>query len=234
MSAEEQPKEDLPKEQPPLEEPDIDTPLLCMRVRYWWYLVIFCQGVIGVFMFATLGTRKWVRQGDEDYEWQGGLLECTFCHMNSDWYEETYDSLKSDECDADGDEHEAWCTMFENLQAAGGVFVFFELVSFLLLGLWIARVILCLCGKRLCHDLVALVFPITAFLSHMIGLIIWASVSKSGFNADCEDFMDGSSRTDTCSTTGPALAVLTCLLYVFFGALYAFVFRNRRGISKVK
>mmetsp|Transcript_23981 Transcript_23981/g.42483 ORF Transcript_23981/g.42483 Transcript_23981/m.42483 type:complete len:241 (-) Transcript_23981:2199-2921(-) len=240
MSAAELPKDNIPKdgipkeEKPQIEEPDIDVPLMCMRVRYWWYLVIFCQGVIGVFMFATLGTRKWVRQGDEDSEWQGGLLECTFCHLKSDWHEETYDDLKSDECDADGDSHEAWCTMFEDLQSAGGVFVFFELLSFGLLGLWIARVCLALCSKRFLPEIVAYIFPAVAFLAHTIGLIIWAAVSKSGFNADCEDFVDGSDRTDTCSTNGPALAVLTCLLYVFFGLLYGFVFRNRRGFPNNK
>jgi hypothetical protein len=215
-----------------VEEPDIDTPLLCMRVRFWWFLVIFCQGIIGIFMFATLGTRKWVRQGDEDYEWQGGLLECSLCHGNSDWFEENYESIKSDECDADGDQHHAWCSMFEDLHTAGGVFVFFELLSLGLLGLWIARVALCLCRKRMCHDLVAYVFPTAAFFSHMLGLVIWASVSKSGFNADCDAFADGSARTDVCSTNGPALAVLTCLFYLFFGSLYVFVFRHRRGLSK--
>jgi hypothetical protein len=228
MSESEQPKE----QQPSPEEPDVDTPLLCMRVRYWWFLVIFCQGVLGVFIFATLGTRRWVRQGDEDAEWQGSLLECTLCHVNSDWFEETYDSLKSDECDSSGDEHDAWCSMFKDLQTAGGVFVFFELLSLGLLVLWIGRVLLCLIGKRCCHDIIAYIFPILAFLAHMIGLIIWAAVSKSGFNADCGDFADGSDRTDVCSTNGPALAVLTCLFYIFFGALYAFVFRNRRGIVK--
>mmetsp|Transcript_11927 Transcript_11927/g.11994 ORF Transcript_11927/g.11994 Transcript_11927/m.11994 type:complete len:107 (+) Transcript_11927:366-686(+) len=89
------------------------------------------------------------------------------------------------------------------------------------------RVAFHLMEKRFCKNWVSYLWPSCGFFCHLLGLLIWAGVSDSGYDADCKDVSD----KKVCCTNGPTLSVLTCLLWIFYGSIYIFVFLHRNGIE---
>jgi len=205
---------------PESREPSVETELLCMKVKYWWYAVMLCQGWLFVFMMGCLGSYEWVRQGKDESEWEGGLLGVNFGPEN--YRGESYSSLADDVCDREG--YEELCDSFENLKNAGAVFIFFEVLSILMLAAWAARVVFALKEKKFLGEWIGYLFPGLGFLLHFLGVIVWVAVSGAKFSSECYG------QSELCNTYGPTLGVLTILFYFFFAALYSFVFFKREGI----
>lgn len=223
-------QEKLPSPQEESKDADNNQIFIGLRYRYWWFIVLQLILTIIVFNFGCLGAKKWARQGEDGTEWEGGLLYCTSCY--SKWDNDHYDDVASDMSDLNGDQYEALTTTYENLRDAGSVFLFFELIALLMNLLWIVRVVFALFEKKLGPNWLGFVFPGVGFVMHTIGLIAWTGIAEAGFEEDCTDLNDGSDRTKVCSTYGAGLAVITCILYIFFGAFYVFLYINRRTVSK--
>jgi len=207
----------------------LDETVLCLRIRYWWFLTLFNQVFLVILLVSCLATPKWVKQGDYGYEWEGGVIACTTCEYLrcsgcGSFDNQLYSSLKDDgQCGASL-VAESFCSAFEDLSAAGGVYFFFEIFSFLALFAWIVRVVFLLYGKDCCTRMrwLGFLYPGLALLFHFLGLIIWAGISEAKFDGDCQnDQFDGSKPT-LCATNGPALAVFTVVFYAIAVGLFAF------------
>lgn len=126
------------------------------------------------------------------------------------------------------DDYEGLCNTFEDLNDAGALYVFFDLLSLLFLMGWGTRIVMILLEKHCLPEWTAYFWPSFAFILHLAGLLTWESIADSSFDGDCED-LDPEDRKPLCSTTGPALAVITCVLYIFFIAFFvvAYFFRGK-------
>jgi hypothetical protein len=223
-------QEELPGPPDTSKDSDNNSFFLGLQYRYWWFIVLNMILTIIVFNFGCLGAKKWARQGEDISEWEGGLLYCNQCY--SEWDEEHYNDVASDMSDLEGDLAEAMKTTFENLRDAGSVFVFFELTALIMNLLWIARVVFILMERKLGPNWLGFVPVAAGFVMHTVGLIAWTGIADAGFEADCEELNDGSDRRKVCSTYGAGLAVITCILYIFFGAFYVFLYINRGRVAK--
>ena len=172
-----------------------------------------------------MGTRRWVRKGNNSDEWEGGLLSIT--SSESSWRSMTYDDAKNDICGMNLSNSDL-CTIFGNLYSGGAAFLFFELLALLFIFVWIFQVVWALLEKPLIRWWIPFLWPAISFICHILGIAIWAGVTKSGFQDDCLDL----NNSQLCSTNGPALAIITVFLYLFFGAIYVFVHVFRDGIVK--
>lgn len=220
---EEQPKneENTEHQDEQLDEPSVNTPFLCMTTRYWWFLILFFQHTLIIFMIGCLGTQRWVRQGNDLTEWEGSLL----------YVETGPESIKSelymDLKDSDCETLKHLCNTFDVLQTAAGAYVFFELISIIFTFIWMLRVVFHLYEKRFLPDWVSYLWPSLGFLCHILAIIIWAGVTEASFENDCSNLSD----EKICSTNGPALAIITVLFWLFYGSIYIFVFLHRNGIE---
>lgn len=206
---------------------NISRQILCMKLRYWLYLILFFQYTLIVFLFGCVGTRRWVRKGVDSTEWEGGLL--TITSSNSYWKSMTYKDAKSEICDMNLTDSDL-CTIFGHLYSAGAAYLFFELLALIFLFVWIFQVILALLEKPLRKPWIVYIWPSSSFICHIIAIAIWAGITKANFEDDCLNL----NSSKICSTNGPALAILTAFLYLFFGAIYVFVHLFRDGIVKSK
>lgn len=207
----------------------LDDTLLCLRMRYWWFLSLFNQAFLVILMISCLATPKWVKQGDYAYEWEGGVIACTTCKYLTcigcgSFDNELYTSLKDDgQCSASLIS-ESFCSAFDDLSAAGGVYFFFEILSLIALFAWMTRVAFLLFAKDCCsrQRWLGYLYPALALLFHLLGLVIWAGISEAKFDDDCKnDDFDGSKPT-LCATNGPALAVFTVIFYAIAVGIYVF------------
>ena len=140
---------------------------------------------------------------------------------------ESYKSVKDSICGmniANSD----MCNVFGNLYNAGVAYLFFELLALLFLFVWIFQVIWALMEKPLKKWWIPFLWPGISFFFHLLAICIWAGVTKSNFEDNCLS----KNSNNLCSTNGPALAILTVFLYLFFGAIYVFVHIYRDGIVK--
>ena len=204
----------------------ISKPILCMKLRYWLYLILFFQYLLIVFLFGCVGSQRWVRKGNDQTEFEGGLLSIT--GGPAQYKDMSYKDAKDSICDAYPDAD--LCTVFGNLYSAGAAYLFFELLALIFLFIWIAQVAWALLEKPLNRWWIALLWPSISLLSHIIAISIWAGVTKANFEASCLDL----NSTTLCSTNGPALSILTIFLYLGFGCVYVFVHLFRDGIVKKK
>jgi hypothetical protein len=206
--------------------PSISRQLLCMKIRYWLYLVLFFQYTLVVFIFGCLGTRRWVRKGNDTTEWEGGLLSIT--DSNYEWKDLAYNSAKSKVCSLTATGASTLCSDFDHLYSGGVAYLFFDLLALLFIFVWMGQIAWALMEKPLKRFWIFFIAPGISFLSHIIGLAIWAGVTKAEFEPNCLSL----TSNKLCSTNGPALSILTVFLYLFFGAIYAFVHIFRNGIVK--
>lgn len=220
----------------PNKAPSISKKILCMRYRYWLYMTLFFQYILIVFLFGCVGTRRWVRKGNNMTEWEGGLLSIT--GSSSHWKDMSYKDAKSDSCDEKSEYYNKdLCNVFEDLYSAGAAYLFFEILALLLIFVWIFQVAYALMEKQLLFMgsetgakrwWLALLWPGISLLCHIIGIAIWAGVTKSEFEVNCLAINSGK----ICSTNGPSLSILTIFLYLMFGCVYAFMMYFREGIFK--
>ena len=202
----------------------ISKKVLCMQLRYWLYLTLFFQYVIIVFLFGCVGTRRWVRKGEDSTEWEGGLISVT--GSNKTWKNKAYDKVRDDVCDMDA--YDDLCTVFKRLYDAGAAYLFFELLALIFVLIWIGFVVWMLFEKPVNRWWVGLLWPGISLVCHIIAIAIWAGVTKSGFEMNCLS----SSSKKLCSTNGPALSIITVFLYLGFGTIYAFALFFRNGVVK--
>jgi len=197
--------------------------LLCMKLKLWWVCLVLLHFLLLILHLASLGSRYWLRQGDEDLGWDGSLLHCSSC--SKDLLKDTYADLADDVCDRSGDAFEAWCDMFRDLERAGGLYIFFDLLS---LGCLLCLFVLSVYSvtNRSCWPNLPKYILIASTISfHDIALIVWSAVAQASFGGDCEDLHDGSSRTAVCSTAGPVVATCISVIQPFYALLYVFLLR---------
>jgi hypothetical protein len=198
--------------------------VLCMQLRYWLYLTLFFQYVLIVFLFGCVGTRRWVRKGQDETEWEGGLISVT--GSSKRWKNDNYDDVKDKVCDLDG--YDELCTVFKRLYDAGAAYLFFELMALIFVMVWIGFVVWMLFEKPVNRWWLGLLWPGISLLCHILAIAIWAGVTKAGFEVNCLAVHS----TKICSTNGPALATLTAFLYLGFGMIFAFALYFRDGVVK--
>lgn len=198
--------------------------ILCMQLRYWLYLTLLFQYILIVFLFGCVGTRRWVRKGNDETEWEGGLISIT--GSNKGWKSESYKDIKDEVCD--NDDLNDLCSVFKRLYDAGAAYLFFELLALIFIFVWIGQIIWMLFEKPVNRWWLGLMWPGISLLCHIIAISIWAGVTKAGFEVNCL----GMHSTKLCSTNGPALAILVVFLYLGFGMIWAFVLYFRNGVVK--
>lgn len=219
-----------PAQDPPSpQSKSLDEPVLCLRLRFWWFLTLFNQVFLVILMIGCLSTPKWVKQGAYYYQWEGGVISCTTCTDMvcvgcGAFDNELYTDLKEDgQCDV-SPISKSFCSAFDDLASAGGVYFFFEILSLILLFIWMTRVAFLLFVKACCprQRWLAYIYPGLALLFHLLAVIIWAGISEAKFDGDCEnDSFDGG-KPDLCATHGPALAVFTIFYYAISVGLFVF------------
>lgn len=199
--------------------------LLCMRLKLWWVSLVLLHFVLLILHLASLGSRYWLRQGDEDLGWDGSLLHCSSC--SRDLLEDTYEDLADDVCDISGDSFEAWCEMFHDLRLAGGLYIFFDLLSLGCLLFLFVLAVYTTNNKGCWPNLPKYILIALTVAFHDIALILWSSIAQASFGGDCSDLHDGASRSPVCSTTGPVLATCISVIQPFYALLYCFLLRSQ-------
>ena len=214
-------------------EVGLDDPILCLRTRFWWFLILSLQSFLLILQTSCLSTPKWIKQGSGSYQWEGGVVTCTtcdlllFCTACDGFDNEDYNSLQdSGSCDQSS-AHKSLCSAFEDLASAGAAYFFFEMLAYAFLIVWMVKVILMLLEKPCCEKLrfLGYVYSVLPFISHLLGLVIWAGISEAKFDADdCDSTeLDGSKPT-LCATHGPALAVFTVFVYAISVGVFIFAY----------
>lgn len=88
-------------------------------MNIWNRIIIFFVSVCTILLIGSTATPRWIQQGEDEYEWKGGLFKCGGCH--GDWEDEYYSSIANDACDIDG--FEPYCVTYEDLFTAGIFYV---------------------------------------------------------------------------------------------------------------
>jgi len=212
------------------EEPSIEVKVLKLPTRVWWYIILGLQSFILVLMLSSFGTESWVKQGEGDYEWKGGLLRVTQEPKGYLWEDDHYSDLARDYCENDNSQlNKALCDTFSDLSGAGGAFIFFEIVSYLFVIFWMIRVGYCLLEQKLFAEWMGYLWGGVALASHVVAQMSWAGGASGAFSVDCKDLNKGEARTDLCNTSGPALVLTNTLLLVVTLALFVFIYLKRHG-----
>ena len=212
----------------------LDDPILCLKVRFWWFVVLAMQSFLYILMISCLATPKWVKHGKSSTQWEGGVVTCTSCDLiacigcGGGFDNDAYNSLKnSGSCDF-STVTKSFCSAFKDLGSAGSAYFFFEMLSLLFLTIWLVSVVFLLLEKGCCAKIRVLgyVYPVIAFLSHLLGILIWAGISEAKFDGSCDPNLadyDGG-KPNLCATHGPALAVVTIFAYLIVVSVYFFAF----------
>lgn len=202
-------------------EASIQNRIYSIPIRIIWYTLLGLLITNLVLLLGSLGTRKWVRQGSGDSKWEGSLLHVT--EGPEAWLNETYADLVDDYCDSKGQINQDLCELFKNLQDSGATYVSFGVITvFCTIG-WILKIVFLLLEKRFCSNMIGYALSGLCVIFHLIGLVVWSVVSKSKYNADCEEFIEG----ELCNTDGPALALTVMLLYVVILPVFVYVYKMR-------
>ena len=152
------------------------------------------------------------------------LITCPLCGFDND----AYNKLKDDgSCDTSS-VHKSICKAFEDLGSAGSAYFFFEMLAYVFLVVWMIKVVLMLFEKSCCAKLrfLGYVYPIIPFISHLLGLLIWAGISEAKFDDDdCDNSMGLTGEKPTiCATHGPALSIFTVFVYLITVVVFIFAY----------
>jgi hypothetical protein len=176
-----------------------------------------------IWLLGAVATPKWVTQ---DGEWTGAVLEVS--ESDIDWLDEDpYLDLKEDDsdiCDSPQDIFEGMCDTISKLHTAGAVYVFFTVLSFLVVVGWAVHIVLEILQKQLLPNFVGFIWPACLWVFHFMGFVCWAGVSEATFAGkdECEDVSVNDDET-VCAIDGPDLALFiifwltgVCGVWVFF------------------
>lgn len=212
-------------------EVGLDDSVLCLRTRFWWFFILSLQCFLLILQTSCLSTPKWVKQGSGSYQWEGGVVTCTSCDLilcpNCPFDNDAYNTLKDDGICDTSLELKSICKAFEDLGSAGSAYFFFEMLAYAFLVVWMVRVVLILFEKACCAKLrfLGYVYPVVPFISHLLGLVIWAGISEAKFDGDdCDNNEWEGDKPTLCATHGPALAVFTVFVYFITAAVFIFIY----------
>ena len=196
---------------PPSSLPEAAQPtpkILCMS-RKWWYLsLLLSLCLILVLIIGCLATPKWVATQGDSFSIEGGLLKCSNC--DAPFSDMSYsDASHADACDQFVPDYTGYCDVFGDLKGAGGAFLFFDLVAFVLIVMWGVKLFLLFRGSEVLSNPKWLFYVVStvATSSHILALIVWGGVSSATFNGDCTGWNPDGSKPELCSTDGPKLAI---------------------------
>ena len=187
--------------------------------KTWVYINVLSLVVIIALMLGGMGTKYWVRQGRDQDIWEGGILRCS----KGKWENQHYGEIAQEICDVEGTYFTGLCNLFEDLKAAGVFFLVFELLSLLVTLVWFVNCIYKSQGKQLLWGWLQYFIPVLGFLLHVLGIVVWAFIAKSGFGVDCEDIVEDGERGDLCSTDGPIISVCVAVIYFLVGGVYTYL-----------
>lgn len=207
-------------------EPSTNAKLFCMRLKYWWTVQLgLCIASIA-FILGALGAPVWVVQGEDEAKFEGALLYCSDCidEIDGDYYGEILDD---DICD--GSLFDGFCDMVEDLRTAGAVYLTFSILTLLCVGLWIAKIVMCLLEKSFLPRIVTLSIPPTTVLFNLIALASWGGITQAKYDgSDCDDF-SAIDAEDLCVGPGASLALFILLYLSVIAALFEVIFVLREG-----
>lgn len=205
------------------EEPYLFIKIYKLSLKHWYYLVLVLNITAILLMIGSLCTNRWVKQGEDETLWEGGLTVCEKC--DGDFEEEKYEEIANDVCD--NDDYEGFCDQFEKLALAGTVYLALDIVSIVDVAVWSIRILFCLLGRMIFKDIVSYLLAISSFLIHTAGFIVWIEVSNAEYGTSCDEV----SRTEAkplCPTHGPGLAIATILVLGISNIIFILVFRIRK------
>ena len=198
----------------------VEVPYFYLKLKYWWYGFLFLAVLLLALTLASLGSPAWIETGSRDLEVRGGLLRCVDCPEI--WSGQNYGDIADIICTPDSGPMDFFCESFSNLSKAGGLYIAFDIVSVLALSAWILKLVMYLketdcMGRRYW---LGYVFPAVAAGSHVLALILWASISVTSFSSDCEKI------EAVCSSHGPGLALAVAIIGPLSAGGFAFIYRS--------
>ena len=196
--------------------------LFDVRFLNWWRVFLGLQLFLFSLMIGSLGTSRWVEQGQGETHWKGSVLECYSCPGN--WTEKSYADIADQECGISGAPHTGLCDQFESLRDAGQSFVALEVLSLVCLIAWSVRIILELLNKPILPNEIIYAIPVIGTGLHLAALIQWCLVANSFYDKDCPDLTDGNAKTKLCSLDGPILALIVGIVYPLLAFAFFVVF----------
>jgi hypothetical protein len=116
--------------------------------------------------------------------------------------------------------------MFTDLELAGGLFIFFDLLSLICLLILFVLSVFSVNNRSCWPNWSKYLLLGLTITFHDTALIVWSEVAQASFGGDCEDLNDGSSRTPVCSTTGPVIATCISVVQPFYALLYWYLLWN--------
>ena len=181
-----------------------------VHMRHWWLAVLFLQLFLMALMSGCLATHRWVRQGTNEFKWEGGLLKCHHCLGT--WDDQYYHDIVAQVCHQEGSVYNSWCNQFSDLRYAGRAFLAVDIFCLAVLLLWTGKTVAILNGRNFLRDWVFTVLGLFACCCHIAVVIQWHVVTMSFFYGDCYHLSDGQDRANLCALDGPMLAVALCVL----------------------
>lgn len=198
----------------------------CARIA-----LIICDIFTFIIMLTPLFVEEWLYQGDPII-WQGSLTKVSDdsdIGSGRDYLDlkdrvcDEYDDLKDsyDEDDMRLDLAKAMCTTFENLYAAGVVFIIFtSLALAVLVGKFILMIVIFWKKGNRCRNRSVMILPIIMSLIHFIGYLVWMGISKSIYGEDCDELNDGEEQADACADDGAGAALFVVLFNICYTPLF--------------
>lgn len=171
-------------------------------------------------VIGSLWTPRWVRQGEEDDEWKGGLFGCTKCEGEMEG--ESYKKIEDDICDTTS---RLSCDHFEDLHLAASLYLSFATLALVSMIAWVTLCFFFMKGKTGIKRAVVLVLPVFSELFLLVATVCWFAVTNADFQDECEELKDG--EGSLCATQGPAVAIFACCYMPFVVAAFFGIYFRR-------
>jgi hypothetical protein len=213
---------------------------LRVSTRTWMYVVITLQIAGATLIGLSVYTDNWVKRHSKQIRFKGGLLECKDCHLE---YEHLgWDCLSGFMCDIDSEV--GYCLMYEDLKEAGRAvsskqYIALAVTASVFIIVWVQGVAYIIQGREygfasLNYVSSTQIYAGLACLFQLLAVTIWFGISKSAFNAECNnDLEDPTAIPALCSSVGPGLAIAAVIVIGVAAIVYSVAFYFR-GMSYVK
>jgi hypothetical protein len=205
------------------DEPYLFIKIYKLSLKNWYYIVLVLNLTAILLMIGSLSTNRWVKQGEDETLWEGGLTVCEKC--DGDFEEEKYDDIASDVCDIDG--LEGFCDQFEQLALAGTVYFALDIVSIVVVAVWSIRIVFCLFGRMIFRDILSYLLAVSSCMIHTAGFIVWIALSNAEYAASCDEVSRTEAKT-LCPTHGPGLALGTISVLGVSNLIFILIFSRRK------
>jgi hypothetical protein len=180
-----------------------------------WNTILFMLNMTSIILsICSLGTPRWVEQGDPAHFWRGGLLKCTGC--NGQFSEKSYKEITRITCD----DFKGYCKTFNNLLVAGICFLLSCLIYFLLTLIWSILLLYENYGRDFNLRFKYLIIAGAPFVL-MVGTISWHLISNADYSDSCyESFTSKKNSENLCAIDGPVILICSLSLSATSSLLY--------------